>query len=95
MIKKKIGRMEYLITPSKPPCGLDKFEINSVSADYDDFGRIERESDNNYGCINVHFVGSRPTNDVLQKYSIDLSEYDFIVDLLIDTIQVDRCGWCN
>jgi hypothetical protein len=81
------------------PCSLERFVINGINADTDDFGsgsdKGSREQEcEPYGCANWIFVGKPPTEKVLIKYCIRLEEYNYVVSQLERTLSVGSCGMC-
>jgi hypothetical protein len=79
------------------PCSCETFTINGMDADKDDFGSsCDMDPDNaeQYGCGNRIFIPQMPTDEVLEKYSINLREYAEICAKLQDMLAVGTCGWC-
>lgn len=80
------------------PCALNKFTINGVEADQDDFGETVSESDDWGGCINNHFEGNiEPSHikEMCNKYNVTYEEYLEIVEHLECELDVGDCGWCQ
>lgn len=89
--------MDYKIEAYKVLCELSIFEINGISADYDDFGDkydADRENAEEYGCGNMKFFPKPVTNEVLNKYNISIDEYNKITLELEDKLSFGACGWC-
>jgi hypothetical protein len=42
----------------------------------------------------MQFIPKMPTDEVLEKYSINLKEYAEICDKLRWELAVGECGWC-
>lgn len=79
------------------PCSCETFTINGIDADKDDFGStVDMDSENaeEYACGDRQFVPQMPTDEVLEKYSINLKEYAEICDKLQCALAVGSCGWC-
>jgi hypothetical protein len=79
------------------PCSCETFTINGTRADKDDFGStcdMNSENAPDYGCGNRQFVPQMPTDEVLEKYGINLKEYAEICEKLKDMLDVGECGWC-
>lgn len=78
-------------------CALDKFIINGISADKDDFGsqgdRDEAGAEE-YGCGDMHFTPKPFHQDVLDKYGITADDYDRIASKLEKELSFGACGWC-
>ncbi len=78
-------------------CVTDKFIINDVPADSDDFGE-QRDQDNDppdYCCGDMQFVGKPPTEAVLNKYGINKAEYALIVGQLEKGLSFGSCWLCE
>ena len=79
-------------------CELSTFEINSIEADYDDFGdKYDHDSEKaeDYCCGDMQFDGKDSTPEILAKYSINQTEYDDIVSQLTEKLSFGGCGWCS
>lgn len=89
--------MTYTIKPCRCLCILDKFEINGIEADYEDFGSKEDrapELAEPYCCGNMQFIPKLATQDILDKYNINVTEYNKICDEL-QCLSFGSCGWCS
>ena len=78
-------------------CATSCFKINDIEASSIDFGEHydhNSYSAPEYGCGNMKFTGNRPTQSILNKYSITLDEYNEICDKLEKGLSFGRCGWC-
>lgn len=78
-------------------CYTPTFVINGVSADMDDFGdKYDRDPENaeDYACGDMQFTRSPSTADVLEKYSINETEYAEICGKLEEGLSFGCCGWC-
>jgi hypothetical protein len=79
------------------PCACREFTINGIDADISDFGSGEDLDPGNadeYACANHQFTPQMPTDEVLEKYGINLKEYAEICDELKSALAVGECGWC-
>lgn len=80
------------------PCHAEKFTINGISADKNDFGVGK---DTNKGaaepccCDNNEFVPYPCRPEILEKYNITESEYKEVVTKLSETFYVGFCCWCE
>lgn len=77
-------------------CECSVFEVNGAHAEVSDFGeKYDRDSDNAepYGCGDMRFTRIEPTLEVLEKYGIDVDEYNEIASKL-DALSFGGCGWC-
>lgn len=89
--------MNIEIKTMKPglPCELEIFKINDIEADIEDFGETERSGNcMDYTCSQT-FNPKFPTEEVLEKYGINLKDYSEICDRLKDELHVPRCGTCS
>lgn len=89
--------MNIEIKTMKPglPCELEIFKINGIEAEIKDFGEIERSGNcMNYTCSQT-FNPKFPTEEVLEKYGINLKDYSDIYDRLEDELHVFGCGMCS
>ena len=77
------------------PCCLKVFKINGKSASEYDFGEGRLSGYAMDGTCRHEFDPKMPTEEVLNKYDITLSEYAEIVDRLKDELYVGGCGWCS
>ena len=78
-------------------CELCLFEINGVSADYDDFGeKYDRNEEiaDDYGCGDMRFTPKLCTQEILDKYKINVYEYNEICKQLEEKLSFGNCGWC-
>lgn len=78
-------------------CALEVFVVNTIEADYDDFGdKYDQDPDSaeDYGCGDMYFDPKGPTPEVLAKYGIDELEYWTITNRLQDVLSFGSCGWC-
>lgn len=79
------------------PCSCETFIINGKRADVDDFGStvdMDSEHAEQYACGDRQFVPQMPTDEVLEKYGINLKEYAEICNKLQCALAVGTCGWC-
>lgn len=77
-------------------CELEKFEINGVKASYLDFGDKEDVGKSReYGvCKDMQFIPIFPTDEILHKYHITLSDYKEVCDALKEKLHFGHCGYC-
>lgn len=77
------------------PCTLSRFKINNIDANISDFGERESEgSPLNNGC-RVKFKFKLPTDEVLNKYKIDLNDYSTICNILEEEFNIYNCRYCS
>ncbi len=79
-------------------CETEKFIINGVDAQYEDFGlKYDEcpEEAEDYCCGNMVFTRKEPTTQILQKYNITLAEYDEICYKLEEKLSFGGCGLCS
>lgn len=90
--------MEVIIKPfCALPCALEKFSINGIRADQDDFGEGHDESPEiaeDYGCGCWQFTARPATQAILDKYNITIDEYNEVARQLESALDVGECGWC-
>lgn len=80
-------------------CSVSIFKIDGVNADIDDFGNQEDLGRNDpdredYCCKNMQFIPKDPKEEILLKYNITESEYEYIAGILRDGLSFGNCGWC-
>lgn len=78
-------------------CALEKFVINGIEADYNDFGTkidTQKHLAEEYGCGNMEFIPDEPTQEVLDKYSINVTDYEEICNRLIKELSYHKCSLC-
>lgn len=79
-------------------CETKIFKINNIEADYEDFGekfdRAQNEAED-YGCGNMQFTGNKATQKTLNKYKININEYNKIVETLEEKLSFGSCGLCD
>ena len=90
-------KLELEIVPfGSFPCALEKFKINGIDADIEDFGTCCSCGDCMLSeCCNTFCSIEKPKQGILRKYNISLSQYDYICNELEDKLYVDNCGWCS
>jgi hypothetical protein len=79
-------------------CETKVFEINGIYADYEDFGEKgdkSRHLAESHCCANMQFTGKSATSEVLNKYIINVDEYNEVVSKLEDGLSFGSCGYCN
>lgn len=78
-------------------CSTKTFEVNGIRAHSADFGE---QHDTNpadaepYGCFNMQFFPKIHTNEILQKYSINIDEYNTICEELKEELSFGKCRRC-
>jgi hypothetical protein len=79
-------------------CYCTTFIVNGIDASSDDFGEqgdIDPSSAEPYGCGDMHFTpNKKPKQELLDKYGINLIEYEEICDKLEEGLSFGCCGWC-
>ena len=79
-------------------CELEKFYINGIRAEWEDFGDkydTNRFDADPYGCGDMRFIPfDNPSEEVLAKYNITVMEWENICDKLEDALSFGHCGWC-
>lgn len=83
-----------------PYCGwLKVFRINDIDADIEDFGECyddDKYSAPDYGCGNMRFHQyDEPSVETLNKYNINITEWEEICDKLDTKLYVGRCADCE
>ena len=79
-------------------CELEKFEINNIKANIDDFGinrDVEPKKAPDYGCGNKKFIPNiPPAQKVLDKYKISANEYIEVCEKLDQELSFGNCSLC-
>lgn len=89
--------MQATLEVLKGYCALKSFEINSVPAEYQDFGYKEDAdppSEAYCGCGDMRFTPILPTQEVLDKYGINVTEYREICEMLRKKLSFGACNYC-
>lgn len=79
-------------------CETKKFTINGIDADDDDFGYSEDASPEiaePYCCGNRMFYPNQITQEVLDKYRINITEAVEIQNELMLKLSWGECGLCS
>ena len=79
-------------------CALEKFIINGIPAEYEDFGDkedLEPYNAPDYGCGNMQFIPRLPSQETLNKYHISIDEYNEICKELQENLSFGCCAWCS
>lgn len=79
-------------------CETKIFSINGVGAKLQDFGeKFDAEPDKKrfHVCGNMIFNPKNPTQKVLDKYGINVSEYTHICDQLRRYVSFGTCRLCG
>ena len=88
----------YDIKVSKWNCYCPIFTIKGQKADQDDFGEgddIDFVNKPKYGCGNKVFTPKPVTQKILDKYGIDVDEYNEIASVLEEGLTFGYCGLCS
>lgn len=78
-------------------CALAEFEINGIKASYEDFGDkydTQPSLADDYCCGNMQFIPKLATQEILDKYKINVDEYNQICEKL-NCLSFGSCGWCS
>lgn len=78
-------------------CALEVFKINGESAYEDDFGEqkdLGGVDVEDYCCGNMQFIPKPATQEVLDKYGINVDEYNEVCKKL-DCLSFGSCHWCS
>lgn len=78
-------------------CSLSIFKINDIDAEEEDFVNKYDHSPGtaeDYACGDMRADIKMPTNDILEKYKINLTEYNEIASKVADEVSFGCCGWC-
>jgi hypothetical protein len=78
-------------------CSTKEFSINGVEAEYEDFGeKYDHSPDEaeDYACGNMKFTANRATQEILDKYKINITEYNEVCEQLEQKLSFGSCGWC-
>jgi hypothetical protein len=90
--------MDYKIESMGSLCHLElDCHINGVEIDESDFGENHDERPEyaaDYGCGDMQFTISDPTEKVLEKYKITVHEYYDIANTIREELSFGSCGWC-
>lgn len=79
-------------------CETKVFKVNDVDADWCDFGDKfdhDRENAEPYCCGDMRFVAGTATQAILDKYKINIDEFNQICEMLSDKLSWGNCGWCS
>ena len=80
------------------PCALEKFTVNGITADTEDFGMGFDEGASyaeDYACGNYVFEALvAAPKGVCEHYHITEDEWYDIACQLEDLLHVGECGWC-
>lgn len=89
--------IELGLSKSCPVCA--EFYINDVKAEVEDFGSLindeekVEQSDFEYGCF-FTFIKKSPRKEILDKYNINLGEYEHIAEELQKELSIGFCFEC-
>lgn len=89
--------MDKIIKVYSSLCEMEEFKINGVDASYEDFGekRDTSREHEDYCCGNMKFTPKLVTQEILDKYSINVNEYNIICEELEDKLSFGSCGSCS
>ncbi|MCX7708321.1 MAG: hypothetical protein N2484_00560 [Clostridia bacterium] len=79
-------------------CDIEIFEINGIKATYKDFGSMydaAPDQSKPCHCGNMIFESRIPSQQVLQKYGINVSEYAYICQQLQEQLSFGLCRLCS
>ena len=79
-------------------CCTEKFEINGIEAEYEDFGeKRDNDAENapEYGCGDMQFFPQNSTEKILKKYDISEEEYQEICEKLEKGLSFGNCSYCE
>lgn len=88
---------KWVIEVYRALCATSRFVVNGINADKDDFGTQTDESPetaDDYGCGDMRFTPKSATQEVLEKYHINIDEYNQIAAELANKLSFGSCGWC-
>lgn len=89
---------EIIIEPCNCVCNLKRFIIKGINADIDDFGEqydCEEENMEDHGCGNMIFKPKKYSDEILNKYSISIDEYNKICEKLKMCLSFGKCNLCT
>lgn len=89
--------MEYKAEVYGALCSLKEFTINGIKAHEEDFvDKFDHDQENteDYACGDMEADIILATEEVLQKYSITLEEYNTIADDVSEKVSFGCCGGC-
>ena len=78
-------------------CSLSIFKINDIEAEEEDFVYKydhSPETSEDYSCGDMRADIKIPTDDILEKYKINLTEYNEIAFKVAEKVSFGCCGWC-
>lgn len=85
-------------TYSCSPCRTERFVINGIDANVDDFGEMDdtdRRNAEPYGCGCMEFIPDETCmKDAVKKYNITEAEFFEVQHKLMEKLHVGSCGWC-
>ena len=85
----------FLNTCDCSPCTIDKFRINGIRANEEDFGEIQKEHLGNYSCRLSGFSHGKLSQEILDKYNISFDEFYEICDRLDEVFDYGHCSYCR
>ena len=88
--------MTYKIVVPESLCYCEIFVINGIKADEDDFGNGADDGyGENYCCEDRVFAPRLATQEILNKYNINLNEYNTIANELVGKLSFGACCMCS
>lgn len=93
-----MDKMEYIAEVYSCLCSLEKFTVNGIEAQEDEF--IEKGDEGagyaeDYCCGNMQARPTFPEQKVLDKYKITLDEFKAIAEDVAEKLSFGSCGWCS
>jgi len=86
----------------KTICQTEKFLINGIEANSEDFGigydcegTHDGNEDDDVGCVDYQFFPKLPSQKILRKYNINKKEDKEICDKLEEGLSFGCCKLCN
>ena len=89
-------RMKLKIKFADAYCTTKTFKINEIDADYEDFGYIKKIFNMDWlTCADQSFIINNPTHETLNKYNINIRQYNIIAKKLKEGLTFGPCGLCE
>lgn len=77
------------------PCAVDKFRINGIRANEEDFGEVNLENVGRYTCRISGFTPGKVKQKILDKYGITIDEFYEICSKLDEVFEYRTCSYCS
>ena len=89
---------DYKIKAFLTRCSLETFVINGIQADENDF--VDKydhspETAEDYGCGDMRADIKPASSKILEKYKIDVDEYEKIAKEVAEKVSFGYCHWCE